>query len=81
MLSALIGFAVGGATYAFAKKKQASTGTAAATATAAGVGGMVVGSLVIGAATVVVPLAVAGGVGYWLAKRGNKPRALGPGRP
>ena len=81
MLSILVGAVVGGAAYALAKKRKASTPTAAVTATAAGVGGVVVTGLALSVASVLVPVAVVGGLGYWLLTRNNGPKALGPGRP
>lgn len=80
MLLAMIGFGVAGATFAYAKKKQVSNGTAAAAATATGVGTAVVGSLVVAASSVLIPAAVVGGIGYWFFKRGDKPKALRAGR-
>ncbi len=80
MLLAMIGFGVAGATFAYAKKQQASNGTAAAAATATGVGTAVVGALVVAARGVLVPAAYVGGLGYWYFKRGDKPRALRAGR-
>lgn len=80
MILSIIGFAVAGATYAFAKKQGARTGTAAVAATATGVGSAVVGSVVAATATVVLPLAAVGGIGYLYFKRGNKPKALRAGR-
>jgi hypothetical protein len=80
MFLSIIGFAVAGATFAFAKNRGARTGTAAAAATTAGVGSAVVGSLVLASATVVLPLAAIGGIGYFYFKRGNKPKALRAGR-
>ena len=76
MFLTIIGFAVAGATYAFAKKQGLQTGTAAAAATTTGVGSAVVGSFVIASATVLLPLAAVGGIGYLYFKRGNKPKAL-----
>jgi hypothetical protein len=80
MLSIIFGAGIGGAVYALAKKRKASTPTAAVTATAAGVGGAVVTGLMLSAATVVVPIAVVGGLGYWFLRRGKAQKALGPGR-
>jgi hypothetical protein len=80
MFLTIIGFAVAGATYAFAKKQGLKTGTAAAAATTTGVGSAVVGSFVIASATVLLPLAAVGGIGYLYFKRGNKPKALRAGR-
>jgi len=80
MFLTIIGFAVAGATYAFAKKQGARTGTAAVAATTTGVGSAVVGSFMIGAAAFVLPIAAVGGIGYLYFKRGNKPRALRAGR-
>lgn len=79
-MSLIIGAVVGGAAYALAKKKQASSTTAAVTATAAGIGGAIASSLVIGATTFLLPIAAVGGIGYLLLRRGNRPKALGPGR-
>lgn len=77
----IIGFAVAGATYAFAKKQGARTGAAAVAATTTGVGSAVVGSFMITLATVVLPLAAEWQeVGYLYFKRGNKPKALRAGR-
>ncbi|MBL8976088.1 MAG: hypothetical protein JNK56_36120 [Myxococcales bacterium] len=76
----MIGFGVAGATFAYAKKQQASNGTAAAAATATGVGTAVVGSLVLAASSVLIPAALVGGIGYWYFKRGDKPKALRAGR-
>jgi len=80
MFLTIIGFAVAGATYAFAKKQGARTGTAAVAATTTGVGSAVVGSFMIASATVVLPLAAIGGIGYLYFKRGNKLKALRAGR-
>jgi hypothetical protein len=80
MILSIIGFAVAGATYALAKKQGARTATAAVAATATGVGSAVVGSVVVASATVVLPLAAVGGIGYLYFKRGNKPKALRAGR-
>lgn len=79
MLLAMIGLGVAGATFAYAKKKDASNGTAATAAAATGVGTAVVGSLVVAASGVLVPVAVVGGIGYWFLRRG-KNKALGAGR-
>lgn len=80
MFMTVIGFAVAGATYAFARNKGARTGPAAVAATTTGVGSAVLGSLVLASAGVVLPLAAVGGLGYLYFKRGNKPRALRAGR-
>ncbi len=80
MLLAMIGFGVAGATFAYAKKQDASNGTAAAAATATGVGTAVVGTVVVAASSVLVPVAVVGGIGYWFFKRGGKNKTLGTGR-
>ncbi len=77
MLLTMIGFGVAGATFAYAKKKDASNGTAATAAAAMGVGTAVVGSLVVAASSVLVPVAAVGGIGYWWVKRSNKGKALG----
>ncbi len=77
MLSIILGAAIGGAAYALAKKRKASTPTAAVTATAAGVGGAVVTSLLL-TPFVMIPVAI-GGVGYYLMRRSNRQKALGPG--
>lgn len=79
MLLAMIGFGVAGATFAYAKKQELSNGTAAAAATATGVGTAVVGSLVLAASSVLVPVAVVGGIGYLYLKR-DKAKALRSGR-
>lgn len=79
-MSLIIGALIGGAAYALAKKRRASTPTAAVGATAAGVGGYIVSGLVLSAATVMVPVAIVGGLGYYLLRRGNRQKALGPGR-
>ena len=76
MLLAMIGFGVAGATFAYAKKQEASNGTAAAAATATGVGTAVVGTLVVAASSVLVPVAAVGGIGYWFYRRGKGPKAL-----
>jgi len=80
MFLSIIGFAVAGATYAFARKQGARTGTAAAAATTTGIGSFVVGSFVVASASFVLPIAAAGGIGYLYFKRGNKPKALRVGR-
>jgi len=74
-----IGFGVAGATFFYAKKQQASNGTAAVAATATGVGTAVVGTVVVAASSVLVPVAVVGGIGYWFVRR-NKTKAPGTGR-
>ena len=81
MLLAMIGFGVAGATFAYAKKQEASNRTAAVAATATGVGTAVVGSVVVAASSVLVPVAVVGGIGYWFYKREDKPLSLRDGRP
>lgn len=81
MLLAMIGFGVAGATFAYAKKQQATNGTAAVAATATGVGTAVVGSLVLAASSVLIPVALVGGIGYLYFKRGDsKHKALRAGR-
>lgn len=80
MFLTIIGFAVAGATFAVAKKQGAKNRTAAVAATTTGVGSAVLASLVIASATVVLPLAAVGGLGYLYFKRGNKPKALRAGR-
>lgn len=80
MLTILVGAAIGGAAYALAKKRQASTPVAAVTAGAAGVGGAVVTGVALSLTSVLLPVAVVGGVGYWLFFRKDGRKALGPGR-
>jgi len=36
--------------------------------------------VVVAASSVLVPVAVVGGIGYWFLKRGGKNKALGSGR-
>jgi hypothetical protein len=75
MLSLLIGCAVAGATYAYAKKQQTATAPAAGVAAVTGVGSAAVASVTLA----FWPLILLGGVGYlWL--KGSGPKALGPGR-
>ena len=80
MLLTMIGLGVAGATFAYAKKKDASNGTAATAAAATGIGTAAVGTLVVAASGVLVPVALVGGIGYWFLRR-NKPKALRAGRP
>lgn len=77
MLSIIFGAAIGGAAYALAKKREASTPTAAVTATAAGLGGAVVTSFLL-TPFFMIPTAL--GVGYLLMRRNNRQKALGPGQ-
>lgn len=75
MLSLLIGCAVAGATYAYAKQKQTPNGPAAGVAAVTGVGSAAVASVTLA----FWPIILLGGVGYlWL--RNSGPKALGPGR-
>lgn len=75
MLSLLIGCAVAGATYAYAKQRRTPTGAAAGAAAVTGVGSAAVASV----AFAFWPLVLLGGVGYlWM--RNSSPKALGPGR-
>jgi hypothetical protein len=80
MLLAMIGFAVAGATYAFAKK-QAGVGRHRRRRRH-GHGRRLGGGRLAhdASATVLLPLAAIGGIGYWYFKRGNKPKALRAGR-
>ncbi|MBL9105925.1 MAG: hypothetical protein JNL82_33695 [Myxococcales bacterium] len=80
MLTLIVGAAVGGAAYALAKKRQASTPVAAVTAAGAGLGGAVVTGVALSVASVLVPVALIGGVGWWLFAKKDGPKALGPGR-
>lgn len=74
MIELIIGFAVAGATYAYAKKRKAPAGTAAGAAALTGVGSAGAAYL----AFALWPLVLLGGAGYlWLRSR---PKALGPGR-
>lgn len=75
MIELIIGFAVAGATYAYAKKRKAPAGAAAGAAALTGVGS----AGVAWAAFAFWPLVLLGGLGYlWV--RSSGPKALGPGR-
>ena len=78
-LVTLIGLGVGAATYALAKKKEVSTGTAAAAGVATGAGSALVAGIAIGLLPYVLVGAGAYGV-YTLVKGDDPPKALPPGR-
>jgi hypothetical protein len=78
-LVGLVGLAVGGATFLYAKKRRATNGRAAVAALTTGAGTAVV----TGVALAVLPWLLIAGVGYGayqLAKGDDKPKALPPGR-
>ncbi len=76
MLALLVGAAIGGVTYATAKKRRASTGSSAAAAAATGAGSAIAVTLLAS----FWPIAVGVGVGYLVARNmGGGPKALGPG--
>ncbi len=76
MLALLVGAAIGGVTYATAKKRRASTGSSAAAAAATGAGSALAVTLLAS----FWPLAIGAGVGYLVVRNmGNGPKALGPG--
>lgn len=76
MLSLLIGCAVAGATYAYAKQRKTPTGAAAGAAAVTGVGSAAVASV----AFAFWPLVLLGGAGYLYLNSKSSQKALGPGR-
>jgi len=78
-LAAIVGLAVGGATFLYAKKRRSTNGKAAVAALTTGAGSAVVTTL----AMAVLPWLLIAGVGYGayqIAKGDDKPKALPPGR-
>ena len=75
----LIGLGVGAATYMIAKKRQVSTGTAAAAGVATGAGSALAAGVAFWALPYVLVGAGAYGV-YTLVKGDDPPKALPPGR-
>jgi hypothetical protein len=78
MISLLIGAAVAGGTYLYAKQRKAGTGESVAAAAVTGVGSAVATALV---SAMFWPIVFIGGplaVGYYLGKK-NGPKALPPG--
>ena len=78
LLVTLIGLGVGAATYGIAKKRQVSTGTAAAAGVATGAGSALVAGVALAALPYVLIGAGAYGV-YTLVKGDDPPKALPPG--
>lgn len=79
MLAFIVGLGVGAATYGIAKKREVTTGTAAAAGVATGAGSALVTGLAIAALPYVLVGAGAYGV-YTLLKGDDPPKALPPGR-
>lgn len=80
MLSLLVGAAVGGVTYAYAKQRRAATGPSVAAAAATGAGSAIAVSVTASLLAAFWPLALIGGVGYLVARNlGKEQKALGPG--
>lgn len=77
MLIGLIGLGVGAATYLVAKKKQATTGTAAAAGVVFGAGSAAVTALAFAALPYV--LVGAGAYGIYTLVKGEEQKALPPG--
>jgi len=76
MLALLVGAAIGGITYATAKKRRASTSSSAAAAAATGAGSALAFTLLAS----FWPIAIGVGIGYLVARNmGDGPKALGPG--
>lgn len=76
MLAIVVGAAIGGLTYATAKRRRASTGSSVAAAAATGAGSAVAFAMLAS----VWPIALGVGIGYFVARNlGKGPKALGPG--
>ena len=83
MLAFLVGSAVAGGTYLYAKKKQASTGQSVVAAAATGAASGAATALTVAVVSALWPLLVLGGVvggAYHLGKK-NSLKALPPSSP
>ncbi|MEM7153519.1 MAG: hypothetical protein AAF799_11805 [Myxococcota bacterium] len=80
MFSILVGAAVAGGTYLYAKKKKASTGQSVAVATASGVASGAATAATLFVMSALWPLVLIGGVAggaYYMGKK-KSPKALPP---
>lgn len=78
-LATLIGIGVGAATFFVARKRRASNGTAAVAGVATGAGSALAATVALAALPYILVGAGAYGI-YTLAKGGDEPKALPPGR-